>query len=99
VLSMPRAAELAARKNVDMSMTEIYAKLGGRSISDEELLLRYIMKGDQEIAAMRAAGPPKQYFNSGMPLLTLLEELGKHKGIRYVRVERGGDALLVQNRH
>ena len=99
LLSMPRAAELAARKNVDMSLKEIYAKLGGPGVSDEELLLRYIMKGDQEIAAMRAAGPPKQYFNSGIPLLTLLEEIGKHKGIRYVHVQRGGDALLVQNRH
>jgi oxaloacetate decarboxylase (Na+ extruding) subunit alpha len=98
LLSMPRAAELAAHRNDDPSMTEIYAKLGGPSVSDEELLLRYIMKGDQEIAAMRAAGPPKQYFNSTMPLLTLLDELGKHKGIRHVRVQRGGDALLMQNR-
>ena len=33
------------------------------------------MKGEQEIAAMRAAGPPKQYFNAALPLLTLIEEL------------------------
>jgi len=72
-------------------------QFGGPGVSDEEFLLRYIMKGEKEIVAMRAAGPPKQYFNSRMSLVYLLEELGKHKRIRYVHVQRGGDGLLVQS--
>ena len=46
---------------------------------------------------MRAAGPPRQYFNSSMPLLTLIQELGKHRQVRYVRVQRGSDSLILQN--
>jgi len=33
-----------------------------------------------------------------MPLLTLLDELGKHRKVSYIRVQRGSDSLLVQNR-
>lgn len=46
---------------------------------------------------MRAAGAPKQYFHAAMPLLTLIEELGKHRRVRYIQVQRGGDSLVVQN--
>ena len=69
-----RAAEGRTSRSRDLR-----ASLGGTAVSDEEFLLRYIMKGDQEIRAMRAAGPPKQYFNTPIPMLTLLDELGKQK--------------------
>ena len=100
LLGMPRARELkelAAREKRDIPLQEIREKLGGPGISDEEFLLRYIMKGEQEIEAMRAAGPPRQYFSTAMPLLTLIQELGKQTSVRYVRVRRGSDSLLIQN--
>jgi len=56
------------------------------------------MKGEDEIRAMRAA-PPRQYRHGAAPLVTLLEELGKHRQVRYVRVERGSDSLVVRNGH
>ena len=98
LLGMPRAKELAARKQSDFSLKEIREKLGGPGVSDEEFLLRYLMKGEQEIAAMRAAGRPRQYLGASLPLLRLLEELGKHKTVRYVQVQRDGDSLVIQNR-
>ena len=55
------------------------------------------MKGEDEIRAMRAA-PPRQYHLGPAPLVTLLEELGKHRQVRYVRVERGNDSVVVRNR-
>ncbi|MBI4292151.1 MAG: hypothetical protein HY661_11800 [Betaproteobacteria bacterium] len=98
LLGTRRAEELAAvRKHPDVSLKEIREKLGGPGVSDEEFLLRYIMKGEEEIRAMHAAGRPKQYFNADMPLLTLIQELGKHKQVRYVQVQRGNDSLLIQN--
>jgi oxaloacetate decarboxylase alpha subunit len=97
LLSMPRAAELAARQRPDITLKEIRARLGGPGISDEEFLLRYIMKGEREIAAMRAAGRPKQYLNSELPLLTLIEELKKHKGLSYISLQRGADTLVLRN--
>ncbi|OGA03943.1 MAG: hypothetical protein A3I00_08240 [Betaproteobacteria bacterium RIFCSPLOWO2_02_FULL_64_12] len=98
LLAMPRAKELAERKTSAISLKEIRDKLGGPGVSDEEFLLRYIMKGEQEVAAMHAAGRPKQYYNAAMPLLTLLQELAKHKRVRYVQVQRGGDSLVIENR-
>ena len=100
LLGMPRAKELKAladRRHRDVPLKEIRGKFGGSGVSDEEFLLRYIMKGEEEIEAMRAAGPRKQYFNAATPLLTLIQELGKHRKVRYVRVQRGGDSLVIQN--
>ena len=98
LLGTQRAKELAPRQEPDIPLKEIRDKLGGPGVSDEEFLLRYIMKGEQEIEAMRAAGPPKQYFSAYQPLLTLIQELKKHAGVHYVHVQRGGDSMVIQNR-
>ena len=101
LLSLPRAKELAAldsRPVVELSLQEWRAKLGGPGVSDEELLMRCIMQGTREIEAMHAAGPPRSYSTSEAPLVRLLEELKKHQRISYIRVERGGDAIVIQNR-
>ena len=96
LLGMRRAKELVARERPDVPLEQIRGTLGGAGVSDDEFLLRYIMKGEDEIRAMRAA-PPRQYHLGPAPLVTLLEELGKHKHVRYVRVERGGNSLVVRN--
>ena len=101
LLGMPRAKELAdlrARQRRDITLKEVRDKLGAASVSDEEFLLRYIMKGTQELETMRAAGPPRQYYNSSSPLTTLLQELVKHKGVRYIHLQQGGDSLILQGR-
>ena len=100
LLANPRAKELQelrARQKRDFTLKELRARLGGPGVSDEDFMLRYIMKGEDEVRAMRAAGPPRQYLNTRMPLLSLIEELGKCKQVRYVQVQRGSDSLLVQN--
>jgi oxaloacetate decarboxylase alpha subunit len=98
LLSTQRAAELASRQKPNVTLQDLRASLGGTAVSDEEFLLRYIMKGDQEIKAMRAAGRPKQYLNSALPLVTLLEELKKYQSVRYIHLQKGSDAFLLQNR-
>lgn len=95
ILSLQRATELKVRPNLDVPLNEVREKLGGPSLSDDELLLRYVMKGDQEIKAMRAAGPPRRY-QATLPLANLITELNKHPRIRYVRVQRSNDSLIVQ---
>jgi oxaloacetate decarboxylase (Na+ extruding) subunit alpha len=97
LLNTQRAAELASRQKPNITLRDLRMSLGGTGVSDEEFLLRYIMKGDQEIKAMRAAGRPKQYFNSALPLATLLDEAKKHQAIRYVSVKKGADSLVLQN--
>ena len=99
-LSLPRARELdekGRRPVEDISLREIREQLGGPGISDEELILRAIMQGSQEIEAMRAAGPPRSYMTGGQPLKTLMLELGKHRSVRYIQIERGAGRLVLRN--
>jgi len=100
LLASPRAKELkelTVRQQREVTLKELREKLGGPGVSDEEFLLRYIMKGEGEIRAMRAAGPPRQYLGADMPLLSLINELGKHKRVGHVQVQRGSDLLVIQN--
>ena len=101
LLAMPRARELeelGVRHNRRIELKDLRASLGGPGVSDEEFLLRYIMKGAQEVDAMHAAGPAKQYRNASWPLSSLLQELSKHRRVRYIHFRRGSDSLMIQNR-
>ncbi|MBI4294512.1 MAG: hypothetical protein HY661_23785 [Betaproteobacteria bacterium] len=97
LIGMRRAKELVDREQSDVSLQELREKLGGSGVSDDEFLLRYIMKGEDEIRAMRAAAP-KQYFLSDTPLVSLLRELRNHRQVRYIQVQRGNESLVLQNR-
>jgi oxaloacetate decarboxylase alpha subunit len=97
LLATNRAKELAVRQRPNVSLKEIRDRLGGPGVSDEEFLLRYIMKGEDEIVAMRAAGPYKRYLGASLPLLTLIQELGKRRRVGYVRVQRGAQSLVLQS--
>jgi oxaloacetate decarboxylase (Na+ extruding) subunit alpha len=96
LLGTHRATELAARKRTDTPLKELREKFGGTGVSDEEFLLRYIMKGGEEIEAMRAAGRPRQYAGAALPLAGLLQELGRHRNVRYVNIQRGREALMLK---
>ncbi|OGQ49447.1 MAG: hypothetical protein A3I10_02690 [Deltaproteobacteria bacterium RIFCSPLOWO2_02_FULL_57_26] len=92
ILNRPRARELAKWEPPEPSVQEIRRKHGGPGISDEELLLRWILSKD-EIAAMRAAGPPKEYLSAAQPLVALIEELSKRSDCSQIRLQKGD--LLV----
>jgi oxaloacetate decarboxylase (Na+ extruding) subunit alpha len=99
LLGRRRAGELqqlAAERRRDTPLKDI-RNMFGAGLSDEEFLLCYIMKGRQEIEAMRGAGAPKQYLNSSLPLLTLLQELRKARNVRHIHVRRGSESLTIEN--
>lgn len=99
-LGLPRARELEAidaRPIEDVSLSQAREAYGGPDLPDEDLLLRAIMQGTSQIEAMRAAGPPKRYDASGMPLVALLGKLGERSEIRYVHIRRGDDSIQVRN--
>jgi oxaloacetate decarboxylase alpha subunit len=101
LLNSSRARELAeidTRAQQPISLKELRESLAGPGVSDEELIMRVIMQGTSEIDAMRAAGAPKQYFSGSIPLVTLLEELKKHDGVRSVHIRRGRDSISLQKR-
>ncbi|MBX5466920.1 MAG: biotin carboxyl carrier protein [Firmicutes bacterium] len=96
ILALPRARELQAepqRATEPPSVDQLRAQLGGPDLSDEEFLLRYLMKGDKEIQAMRAAQTAPM-IRPG-PLVRLVETFSAGSGIGYLRLEQKGDRLVL----
>jgi oxaloacetate decarboxylase alpha subunit len=96
ILSLPRAKELAAWEPPQPSVEEVRQKLGGSSVSDDELILRFIIQGEKEIQAMRAAGPVREYVTSANPLFMLIHELLQQEQMGYVHVRKGDFELTLQ---
>lgn len=101
VLEQARAHSMAAphTPGEEVTLENLRRRFGGAGLDDEEFLLRYIMKGSEEIATMRAAGPPRQYLSGSQSLLTLIEELSKRPKVRFVHVEREGTSVLLRNQN
>jgi oxaloacetate decarboxylase alpha subunit len=96
ILSLPRAKELSNLEPPQPSLKEVRQQLGGSGISDEELLLRYIVREEKEINAMRAAGPIKQYQNMTHPVVVLIQELLKQKVLDYIHLRRDDLSLSLR---
>jgi oxaloacetate decarboxylase alpha subunit len=95
VLDRPRAKEWAAWQPPEPSVAEIRKKMNAESCTDEELLLRWNL-GAEEIEAMRAAGPPKEYLTARQPLVNLLEALSKRKDYRQIVIKKGDMVVSFQ---
>ncbi len=60
ILSTPRAKDFVGWTPPQPSLAELRKDFGG-NISDDDLILRLLVP-EKEIAAMRAAGPPKREY-------------------------------------
>ena len=94
IVLRPRARELAAWEPEELSLEEMRAKFGGAGTSDEELMLRWLLT-QEEIAAMRAAPPPREYATARHPLVTLVAELAARKDIAHIEVEKSGVSVTL----
>ncbi len=74
ILDRPRAREIIAAQRAPLTMEEIRRELGGPGVSDEDFLLRWLLRRE-DVDAMRAAGPVQDYVTDGDPLLSLVKEL------------------------
>ncbi|MEE8510553.1 MAG: hypothetical protein V3S57_05905 [candidate division NC10 bacterium] len=95
ILSRPRAKELARQEPPELSIEDVRRKLGGPGVSDEELLLRWVVR-KEEIEVMRAAPPPKEYFTHKRSLITLMEEMSKRTDRNQIQVQRHGISLTLK---
>ena len=97
VLAFPRAREIAESKQPEPSLDEMRAKFGNET-SDDDLLLRYIIGNDDDIRAMRAAGPPQEarYASRELPLETLIRELVQRPDLTYFALEGKGVSMALQ---
>lgn len=97
ILDRPRARQLTALERPQQSLQELRAELGGAGLSDEELLLRWLLNKD-DIAAMRAAGPAKEYDTTRNPLVRLMADLTQRTGCNLIQVSKPGFALQLEKR-
>jgi oxaloacetate decarboxylase alpha subunit len=95
ILDRPRAKEWAKWQPPEPTIEEIRKKMGAEGVSDEELLLRWNLNVE-EIAVMRAAGPPKEYLTAQQPLVNLLHELSKRSDYRQIFVQKGAMTISLQ---
>lgn len=90
ILNRPRARELARWEPPQLTRRELRERYGGPAVSDEEMLPRLDVDA-QEIAAMRAAGSPRDYEppRTTQPLVSLVQELSTRTGHRHIEVQKG----------
>ena len=59
------------------------------------MLLRYFA-GEDQVTAMRAAGPSKRHGGTRDGLVSLIEELTKRTKFNYIQVQKGAMSLTLQ---
>ncbi len=97
ILGTPRARELAKWQPPEPSLADMRKKYGGRGVSDEDMMLRWIMS-KEEVDLMHAAGPPREYFDAEQPLVTLIRELTRRTDCTAIRVRKPGFSLILERR-
>lgn len=97
IMSLPRTKELRDWEPPEPSLDQVRAQFGGTGLSDDELLLRYIIGSDEDIRMMRGVGldAKPQYTSPGSPLVTLISEALKVSGTRYFSVNTKGIHIEV----
>ena len=95
ILDRPRARDLAALVHEQRSLADIRHDLSAENLSEEDLLLRFLLRRD-DIDRMRASRSPiHEYVTSDDPLISLIAALSGRKGAGMVRVQRQGFSLLL----
>jgi oxaloacetate decarboxylase alpha subunit len=97
ILDRPRAKEFARWRPPQPTISQLRNKLGGPSLGDDELLMRYVV-GHEDVEAMRAAGAPELYSDRRNPLLALVQELSRRKDCSQIYVRKDGFSLALERR-
>src|SRR3954453_1026530 len=97
ILDRPRAKEIMAQTRTHPTMAHMRRDLDAATVSDEELLLRWLLTKD-DIAAMGAAGPAQEYVTARHPLVKLMAELTQRSDCNLIQVSKTGFALTLARR-
>jgi len=69
----------------------------GLNASDDELLLRILCQEQKDVEAMNAAGPAKtSYPSARKPIMGVIEDLIKRKGVCYAHLEKDGISISLR---
>ena len=78
-------------------LADMRRALDGESISDEELLLRWLLTRE-DIAEMRKTGPAKPYVTTRHPLVTLMAELMQSANGNLIQISKPGFSLKLERK-
>ena len=92
VYTSPRAKHFQNWEVEEINIETVREKLGGHSLSDDDLILRYIAP-IKEIEAMYSAGPAKIYKTGDSPIAHLLKELLKRERFTSIAIENGDNRI------
>ncbi len=98
IMSLTRSKELADWEPPDPPLEKVREQYGGTALSDEELLLRYMIGNDDDIKRMRDAGSIRRdrYVGTESPLHILIEELLKRRDLRSVSIRSKGLDIAME---
>ena len=96
ILKRSRAREIAERPHPSDSLEDLRKKYAADGASDEELLLRFF-SSKEDVARMRAAGPPRRY-SASHPVVNLVEDLSKNGKRRSVTIQQANFRLRLEKR-
>src|SRR4051812_16280147 len=97
ILDRPRAKEIMAQTRAHPTMADMRRDLDAATVSDEELLLRWLID-KENIAAMRAAGPANAYVTTRHPLVKLMADLTQRSDCNLIQVSKKDFALTLERR-
>ncbi len=97
ILGRPRAKELMTRTPAQLSLQEVKDRLGGKNISDDELLLRYF-SSEQDVEIMKASPSSQQYLSATDSVVNLIERLTKRDTHRQVYIRTREVSLRLEKR-
>jgi oxaloacetate decarboxylase (Na+ extruding) subunit alpha len=93
IMANPRTRELEAEPGM-AELSDLRQRIG-KTLSDEEFLLRATMPANL-IDAMKAAGPAERAYDPAkVPIMNLLREVLRRTDVTQVSVERPGFRLEV----
>ncbi|MCP5198857.1 MAG: carboxyltransferase [Gammaproteobacteria bacterium] len=97
VFNSEQGRRLASWTRPQPSLAEVRQQYGGKQVSDEELILRYLVPAE-DLAAARAAGPVKRTYDyhDDMSLKDLLGHLMTLKRARQVYIRRPEGELVMK---
>jgi oxaloacetate decarboxylase (Na+ extruding) subunit alpha len=97
ILGRARASELRSWKPAQPSLKEVKDRMGGGTISDDELLLRYF-SSEQDVEAMKASPLAQESLSATYSVVKLIDRLAKRNTRRQVYIRTREISLRLEKR-
>lgn len=96
IINRTRAKEISQMPPSELTVDEVRKRIGGKNISDDDLLLLYIIGEEEDIKKMRAANREQKNYTAKTPLMALVQELARQKDSRYIHVQKKDFSLTFK---